>query len=131
MGRNEKDHLPVNHVAVVRIVMDHVAEDEAERAAFVPEENRWARRLRREVDGQLAGLRRQLIAEQSRHKRPPPIPPEFLALDRAGLLSRLELLREQHGVRYAHLELTGLTTDDLRQMIAAMLEPPREDDAGR
>jgi hypothetical protein len=113
---------------VLDAVMDHVALEHAESAeVFTPDEDRWARGVRQRVDRELAALRRQLTPEQPRHKRLAPIPQELLALDRHALIARLEILRQGSGVRYAHQDLTGLTCDDLRQMIAAILGPPTEE----
>jgi hypothetical protein len=109
---------------VLDAVMDHVALEHAESAeVFTPEEDRWAHGVRQRVDRELAALRRQLTPDQPPHKRLP-IPEELLALDRQALLARLETLRQGSGIRYAHQDLTGLTCDDLRQMIAAILGPP-------
>ena len=109
-------------------VMDHVALEHAESAeVFTPEEDRWARGVRQRVDRELAALRRQLTPTQPRRKRLPPIPDELLALDREALIGRLTSLRQASGVRYAHQDLTGLTCEDLRQLIVAILEPPREE----
>jgi hypothetical protein len=104
--------------------MDHLAQEEADTTEFTPEEDRWARRVRQGVDTQIAALRRQLTPVRPKLESLPPIPDEIRALDREGLLARLEILRQGPGVRYAHMNLTGLTTDDLRQMVAAILEPP-------
>ena len=113
---------------VVDAVMDHVAMEYAESAeVFTPEEDAWARGVRQRVDRELAALRRQLTPSQPRHKRLPPIPDELLALDRQALLVRLTSLHQASGVRYAHQDLTGLTCDDLRQMIVAISEPPTEE----
>jgi hypothetical protein len=113
---------------VLDAVMDHVALERAERAeVFTADEDRWARGLRQHVDRELAALRRQLTPAEPRRKRLAPIPDELLALDRGALLARLEILRQGSGVRYAQQDLNGLTTDDLRQMVAAILEPPTEE----
>src|SRR5678815_4441731 len=129
MGTDDKGQGPrMNSVAVVNAIMDHVAQEEADRAVPTPEERRWARGVRKRVDVELARLRRQLTPTELKPKRPPPIPDEIRTLDRAGLLAQLEVLRQREGVRYAHLDLTELSTDDLRQMIAALLEPPQDDE---
>lgn len=118
----------VDPSAVLDAIMDHVALEHAESAEiFTPEEDRWARGLRVRVDRELAALRRQLTPAQPRHKRLPPIPDELLALDREQLVGRLTSLRQASSIRYAHQDLTGLTCDDLRQLIVAILGPPREE----
>jgi hypothetical protein len=118
----------VDPSAVLDAIMDHVALEHAESAeVFTPEEDRWARGLRARVDRELAALRRQLTPAQPRHKRLPPIPDELLALDREQLVGRLTSLRQASCIRYAHQDLTGLTCDDLRQLIVAILGPPGEE----
>jgi len=78
----------------------------------------WAREVRAKVDGQLAALRRQLNPPRGVARRAARIDDELRALDRDGLLARLAVLRQAPEVRIAHLELSGLTTDDLRQLVA-------------
>jgi hypothetical protein len=113
--------------AVLDAIMDHVALEHAESAeVFTPEEDRWARGLRARVERELAAMRRQLTPAQPRHKRLPPIPDDLLALNREELIGRLTSLRQASCIRYAHQDLTGLTCDDLRQLIVAILGPPRE-----
>jgi hypothetical protein len=131
--KKETDHLDTadntnaDPSAVLDAVMDHVALEHAESAeVFTAEEDRWARNLRQRVDRELAALRRQLTPAQPRHKRLPPVPDDLLSLDRQALVQRLRSLQEASGVRYAHQDLTGLTSEDLRQLIVAILKPPRE-----
>jgi hypothetical protein len=50
-----------------------------------------------------------------------PIPTEIRALGRAELLARLEEVSHRRAVQYAHRNLTGLTDDDLRQMLAVLV----------
>jgi hypothetical protein len=126
MGPNDKhDKPPTDPITFVDTVMDHVAQEEADNAPFTPEEDRWALGIRQNVDMHLAALRRQLTLDQPTSKRP--ISDEIRALDREGLLAQLEVLRRGPGARYAHLDLTRLTTDDLRQMLAEILEPSTEE----
>ena len=126
MGPNDKhDKAPTDPIAFVDTVMDHVAQEEADSAEFTPEEDRWARGVRQNVDTHLAALRRQLT--QIQPERPTSIPDEIRALDREALLTRLEILLQGSDVRHAHVDLTELTTDELRQMVAAILEPPTEE----
>jgi len=109
-------------------VMDHVALEHAERAAvFTPEEDRWAHGAQQAIERQLAALRRQLTPAQPPPKRLPQIPQELFALDRAALVARVGNLTQEQGARYHHLDLTGLTDDDLRSMIAGILKPPTEE----
>ena len=117
-----------NPVAVLDAIMDCVALEHAESTeVFTPSEDRWARKLRQEVERGLAALRRQLTPSQARYKRLRPIPEELLKLERDALIARLTSLRQASSVRYAHQDLTGLTNDDLRQLIVAISEPPHEE----
>lgn len=130
MGPNDKhDKPPTDPLAFIDTVMDHVAQEEAEadEVEFTPEEDRWARGVRQNLDTHLAALRRQLTPAQPTHKHLAPIPDEIRALDREGLLARLEILcQSPHArARYTPQDLTGLTTDELRQMVV-MLESTDE-----
>lgn len=80
--------------------------------------NAWARGVRSQVDAQLAALRRQLNPARPMPRRAARIPDELFAMAREDLLARLEILRQIPEVQIAHLELSGLTTDDLRQLVA-------------
>ena len=129
MGPKDRNRQPIKDpVAFVNTVMAHVAEEEADQATGTADDRRWARELRQQVDIKLAALRRELAATPCKHKRPPPIPEEIRALERPELLEHLVRLRGCEGVRYAHLDLQGLTDDDLRQLIAAILEPAMDDE---
>jgi len=81
-------------------------------------EDRWAQNIRRNVDARLAALRRQLSPPRSPQRQVARVSVDLRMLDRAALLARLDILRQAPHVRFAHLELSGLTTEDLRQLIA-------------
>jgi len=80
----------------------------------------WARGVRAKLDAQLAALRRQLNPARPMPRRAARISDELIALGREDLLARLEILRKIPEVQIAHLELSvsGLSTDDLRQLVA-------------
>jgi hypothetical protein len=78
----------------------------------------WARAVRQNVQTQLAALRRQLVPARPVPRRATRISDEILALDREALLARLANLRQAADVQIAHLELSRLTEDDLRQLVA-------------
>ena len=125
---DESDGPLIDPRLVLDAIMDHVAMERAESIeVFTPEEDRWARELREKVESKLAELRRQHTPVQPPHKRLAPIPEELFALDRDALVVRLDTLRQESGIRDAHQDLTGLTPDDLRTMIAGLLNPPIED----
>lgn len=78
----------------------------------------WARGLRQRVDTQLAALRRQLTPARPVPRDAIGISDEIRSLDREALLARLEILSQAPEVRIAHLDLSGLSEDDLRQLVA-------------
>ena len=49
------------------------------------------------------------------------IPAEIQALDRDTVLARLEILRQNAKVQYAHRHLSGLSDDELRRLFAHAL----------
>lgn len=79
---------------------------------FGVREDRWAQKVRRDLDAKLAGLRRRLNPARSLQRRATHISAELRVLDRPELLARLDDLQQAPGVRIAHLELSGLTTED-------------------
>lgn len=83
-------------------------------------EDMWAQKVRRALDAKLAGLRRQLSPARSPQPPATRIPAELRALDRAELVARLEALQQTRGDRIAHVELSDLTTEDLRLLVAEL-----------
>lgn len=83
-------------------------------------EDRWAQNVRRNLDAQLVAMRRRLAPARTTTPRATRISAELRALDRAALLERLATLRSGPEVRFAYLELTELTTDDLRLLVAEL-----------
>jgi hypothetical protein len=83
-------------------------------------EDRWAQNVRRNLDAQLVAMRRRLAPARTTAPRVTRISAELQALDRAALLERLTTLRSGPEVRFAYLELTELTTDDLRLLVAEL-----------
>ena len=112
-------------VAMLDAVITLVAEDEAEDGQSTPDQARWAHGVAQAVAIRVAELRRQLTPARPVIKRAAPVASQIRALDRVGLLARLETLRQGEQVRYAHQDLTGLSDDDLRRMLA-ILEAPTE-----
>lgn len=108
-------------VAILDAVIDHVAEEEAENGEPTEQDLRWSRDLRRQMQSRMAALRRQLTPVQP-IVRSVSIGSEIRGLDREGLLAQLEALRQGGDVRYAHQDLTGLSDDDLRRMLAILAE---------
>ena len=124
MRPNDKHDQPIlDAAATLDAVIDQVAEEEAENGKPTEEDIRWSHDLRLKMKSSIAALRRQLTPVQPIVRRAKPIGSEIRALDRAGLLARLEALRQREDVRYAHQDLTGLSDDDLRQMLAILVGP--------
>lgn len=121
-GKHEKP-LP-DASAVFETILDHIAEEEAENEVSTETDRCWAHNLRQQMETHIAALRRQLTPVRPVVRRPPPISSEIRALDRDGLLARLEALRQAEHVRYAHQDLTGLSDDDLRHMLALLVASP-------
>ena len=119
-GKHDKS-LP-DPATVLQTVLEIVGE-EAENAEPTEADDRWAREVRLNMQSRIAALRRQLTPVQPMIRRAPPISDEIRSLDRAGLLARLEVLRQGPDVRYAHQDLTGLSEDDLRHMLAILVAP--------
>jgi hypothetical protein len=87
---------------------------------FGVREDRWAQKIRRDLDARLAGLRRRLNPARPSQHRATRISAALRALDRPELVARLDALRQAPGIRVAHLELSGLTTEDLRLLVAEL-----------
>jgi hypothetical protein len=102
----------------LEVVLEQVSAESSDDPDEVARENAWAHAVRQKVDTQLAALRRQLNPARSTPRRAARISDELLVLDRDCLLARLAILRQAPEVRISHLELSGLTTDDLRQLVA-------------
>ncbi len=87
---------------------------------FGVREDMWAQKVRRALDAKLAGLRRQPSPTRSPQRRVTRVSTELRALDRAELVARLDALQRTPGGRMAHLELSDLTTEDLRLLVAQL-----------
>ena len=87
---------------------------------FGVREDRWAQKVRRDLDAKLAGLRRQLSAARIPQPRTTRVSADLQALDRAELVARLDALQGTPGGRVAHPKLSDLTTDELRFLVAEL-----------
>lgn len=124
MPPHDKDDKPVpDAIAILDAVIDLVAEEEAENGEPTEEDIRWSRDLRAQMQTRIAALRRQLTAVQPIAPQAAPVGADIGALAREGLLARLEALRGD-GERNARPDLTGLSDDDLRQMLANLVGRP-------
>ena len=120
MPPSDKDDAPVpDAIAILDAVIDHVAEEEAENGEPTEQDIRWSRDVRREMQSRIAALRRQLTAAQPIDQPAVPIGSDIRVLDRESLLARLEALRQGDSAQ----DLTGLSDDDLRRMLARLTGP--------
>lgn len=102
-------------------MLEHLAMAEAD-IASTEDDTRWAREQHAAMQARIAAMRRQHTTLHPVIERAPPITPEVRAMTRAQLMARLAGLSRGGAVQYAHRKLTRLTDDDLRQMLAVLLE---------
>jgi len=121
MRRNDKGDGPIpDPIAILDAVIDHVAEEEAETGEPTEQDLRWSHDLRREMQSRIAALRGRLTSAQPIAQPVSPVSTEVRALDREGLLARLKALRL--GDDDAQ-DLTEMSDDDLRRMLATLMGP--------
>jgi hypothetical protein len=104
-------------------LLDLAAEDDAETGVATEDDAQWAQRLHADIKARLAELRRQHTPADVPLKYGVTIPAEIQAMNRQMLVAHLERLRQDPDVRYAHRDLTGLSDNDLRQMLAILVGP--------
>lgn len=121
--QDKPGNTPRDAVAIWDDILDLVAEDDAETGEASEDDVRWSQSVDATVRARLAQLRRQLTPTDVPIKRGVTIPPEIQAMDRPALVAQLEILRQCANVRYAQRDLTGMTDNDLRTMLAAFVEP--------
>lgn len=110
-------HAPRDPIAIWDDILDLVAEDDAETGDASEKDKQWSQRVDTMVKSRVAELRRRLTPADVPIKRGVMIPSEIQALDRHALVARLEILRQDENVRYAHRELTGLSDNNLRILL--------------
>lgn len=115
MGRNGK-----NGSRVLDTLLEHLAAEELDDPVEAARENAWAQSVRQKVDAQLAAMRRQHMPPRPAPRRAARISDEIWSLPREALLARIDILSQSPSVQIAHLKLGGLTTDDLRQLLAEL-----------
>lgn len=110
-------------IATMEALLDDVAEQAAEDYVPTADDLRWARELRATVERRLANLERRprRAATDTSERHDVIVPAEIQALDREGLLARLEILRQDPNVQWAHHDLTGLSDDGLRRLLADLM----------
>lgn len=109
-------------IAIMDGLLDDVAEQAVEDLEPTADSVRWSQALGDKVRRQLASMeRRGARTPTDQVRRSVTIPAEIQALDREGVLARLEILRQSANVQYAHQDLSGLSDDELRRMLAHAL----------
>jgi hypothetical protein len=102
-------------------LLEHLAMSEVDTES-TEDDRRWAREQHAQMQARIAAMRRQHTPRHPAIERAPQPGPEILAMTRAELLARLNSLSQGGAVQYAHRNLTALTDEDLRQMLAVLLE---------
>jgi len=109
-------------IAIMEGLLDDVAEQAVEDLEPTADSIQWSRALGDQVRREIASMER--CGARARRDVAPPavtIPVEIQALDRNTVLARLEILRQNAKVQYAHRHLSGLSDDELRQLFAHAL----------
>lgn len=109
-------------IAIMEGLLDDVAEQAVEDLEPTADSIQWSRALGDEVRREIARMERR--GARARRDMVPPtvtIPAEIQALDRDTVLARLEILRQNAKVQYAHRHLSGLSDDELRRLFAHAL----------
>jgi hypothetical protein len=106
-------------------VLHHVALEAMEHDTWTERSDCWANGLHQKMQSQIAALRRQRAPARAAISPIEQVPTDYQGLVRKSLLARIEALRHSGSVRHAHLEVTGLSDEDLRRLLAT-LEPPAE-----
>jgi hypothetical protein len=109
-------------IAIMEGLLDDVAEQAVEDLEPTADSIQWSRALGDQVRREIARMERR-GARTQKDVVPPTvtIPAEIQALDRDTVLARLEILRQNAKVQYAHRHLSGLSDDELRRLFAHAL----------
>lgn len=121
---NHKD----KNLEILDAIYNDAALVEAEEGKSTPEDQRWARDVRSNVQARLAEMRRNLTPAATPVKKAKPVRPSLLAMGRAALIERLSQLTLKMGgaVQYAHRHLAELNDDDLRRLIDTLDPEPSD-----
>jgi hypothetical protein len=109
-------------IAIMEGLLDDVAEQAVEDLEPTADSIQWSRALGDQVRREVARMEHR-VTRARRDVVPPAvtIPAEIQALDRNTVLARLEILRQNAKVQYAHRHLSGLSDDELRRLFAHAL----------
>lgn len=115
MTTTDKD----KNLEILDAIYNDAALVEAEHGKSTPEDQKWARGVRSNVQARLAEMRRNLTPAVEAPKKAKPIRAALLAMARDALIDRLTQLTMKMGgaVQYAHRHLAELSDDDLRRLI--------------
>lgn len=111
-----------NAVEILDELSHQAAMHEARHGKSTPDDRKWSRELGQMLEVRLAELRRNLTPAEAPTEKAPPIPKSLYALARDALIARItEVTRAMGGtIQYAHRNLTGLSDDDLRRLLATI-----------
>lgn len=109
-------------IAIMEGLLDDVAEQAVEDLEPTVDSIQWSRALGDQVRREVARMEHR-VTRARRDVVPPAVtvPAEIQALDRNTVLARLEILRQNAKVQYAHRHLSGLSDDELRRLFAHAL----------
>jgi hypothetical protein len=118
------NHIKPTSLEVVDEISYHVALVEVERSKARDSDVAWSHQLGKQLEAQLAELRRHLLPAPAALEKASPIRAALFGIDRPELLARLSQLVVRMGgaIQYAHRDLRGLSDDDLRRLLD-LLEP--------
>jgi hypothetical protein len=109
-------------IAIMEGLLDDVAEQAVEDLEPTADSIQWSRALGDQVRRELVRTERRCARARTDAVGPTvTIPAEIHALDRDGVLARLESLRKISNVQYANWRLSGLSDDELRRTLAHAL----------
>ena len=109
-------------IAIKEGLLDDVAEQAVEDLEPTADSIQWSRALGDQVRREIARMERRGVRARMDVAGPiVVIPAEIQALDRNGVLARLESLRQIAKVQYANWHLSGLSDDELRRTLAHAL----------
>ena len=121
-NRPKAPHTAVDTLAAI---LAHVAMDADNDDRPTDDDRDWAQALAADTQRRLNAMRR------ARTPRSPAIGPaasisaELQALARPALIAQLGQVSQRGDAKFAHRDLTGLTDDDLRQLLAVALAGER------
>ena len=99
-----------------------VASSAGDSIEMTNDDRQWVAAMCAEVRSRVAAMRRRLTPLHPAERRAPPVPAELHGLDRAALIERLAYLQANDGVSFPGMQVSELTDDDLRTILACALD---------